>query len=82
MNFQGTFAYHAKTMKNKFDAIAIKLRQASLSVFLSRVFYNSFYLPSVRYSLPVTSMTDAQLHSIQSKLTASALNKLGYNRIY
>ena len=42
MNFQGTFAYHAKTMKTKFDAMALKLRQAPLSIFLSRVFYNSF----------------------------------------
>ena len=82
MNFMGTFAYHAATMRTKFDGIARRLRRSSLSPALSRVFYNTFYLPSVRYSLSVTSMTSVELHRVQSLMTSSTLNKLGYNRHY
>jgi hypothetical protein len=57
MNFMGTFALHATTMRLKFDGMARRLRQSSLSPALLRKFYNTFYLQSVRYSLPVTSMT-------------------------
>ena len=83
MNFMGTFAYHAATMRIKFDGMARRLRQSSLSPALARVFYdNAFYLPSVRYSLPVTSMTSVELHRVQSLMTASILNKMGYNCHY
>jgi hypothetical protein len=82
MNFMGTFKLHASSMRQKFDGLARRLRQSHLSPSLSRIFYNSFYLPSVRYSLPVTSMSDDALHKIQSKMTASILNSLGYNQHY
>ena len=82
MNFCGTFSFHAKSMKEKFDGLARRLRQSHLSSTLSRVFYESFYIPSVKYSLPVTSMTSCELHKAQSQMTASILNQLGYNRHY
>ena len=61
MNFEGKFPFHARNMRIKFDGLARRLRQSSLSPALSRVYYNTFYLPSVRYSLPVTSMTIPEL---------------------
>ena len=79
MNFMGTFACHASAMRIKFDGMARRLNQSSLTPVLSRKIYDAFYLPSVRYSLPVTSMTRAELHRVQSLMTASILNKLGYN---
>ena len=82
MNFFGTFEYHAMQMRAKFDAMARRLRQSNLSSTLSRKFYDTFYLPSVMYSLPVTSLPDSSLHRIQSLMTATILNKLGYNRHY
>ena len=82
MNFKGTFALHAKMMKVKLDKLASRLSQSKLSPSLTRVFYDSFYIPSVKYSLPVASMSTLKLHKVQSKMTASALNKLGYNRHY
>lgn len=82
MNCMGTFASHAATMRNKFDRMARRLSQSSLTPVLSRKFYDAFYLPSERYSLPVTSMTKPELHRVQSLMTASILNKLGYNRHY
>ena len=80
MNLCGTFASHAMAMKQKFDGLARRLRQSHLSPALSRIFYDSFYIPSVKYSLPVTSMTTIELHKVQSQMTASILNKMGYNR--
>ena len=82
MNFLGTFSSHAKTMKVKFDSMARRLSHSRLTPVLARLFYNSFYLPSVKYSLPVTSMTSDELHRIQSRMTASILNLLGYNKHY
>ena len=82
MNFMGTFSHHAKLMKSKFDSLARRLRQSHLSPGLSRTFYHSFYIPSVKYSLPVTSMQASDLHAVQSKMTASILNSLGYNQHY
>ena len=82
MNFHGTFAHHAKLMRFKFDGLARRLQQSALTPLLSRTYYNTFYLPSVRYSLPVTSMSPKELHRAQSLMTACILNKLGYNRHY
>ena len=76
----GTFALHAKTMRFKFDSMARQLQKSAMSAAHSRMHYNTFYLPAVRYSLPVTSMTTTELHRVQSLMTAVTLNKLGYNR--
>jgi hypothetical protein len=82
MNFNGTFKTHATHMRFKFDGLARKLQKSSMTPSLSRVYYNTFYLPSVRYSLPATSMTSVDLHKIQSLMTSTILNKLGYNKHY
>lgn len=82
MNFMGTFRFHASSMRKKFDGLARSLRQSHLSPGLSRAFYNSCYLPAAKYSLPVISLKDADLHKAQSKITASSLNALGYNQHY
>ena len=82
MNFQGTVAHHAKTMRFKFNELARHLHRSAMSPTLAQVYYNTFYLPAIRYSLPVTSMTAQELHRSQSLMTASILNKLGFNRYY
>jgi hypothetical protein len=82
LNFTGTFSLHSKMMRTKFDALASRLSQSKLSPSIARVFYRSFYIPSVTYSLPVTSMVEAGLHKVQTKMTASILNKLGLNCDY
>ena len=74
MNFNGTFKTHAKNMRFKFDGLARQFQKSSMTPILS--------LPSVRYSLPATSMTSVELHKIQSLMTATTLNKLGYNKHY
>ena len=80
MNFNGSFATHAATMRTKFDGLARRLQQSTMTPVLARLYYDTFYMPSVRNSLPVTSMTPKELHRVQSLLTATILNKLGFNR--
>jgi hypothetical protein len=82
MNFKGTFGVQAKTMRKKFDTMAQQLRQISMSSLLARKYYFTMYLPAVKYSLSVTTMTMKELHSVQSLITAVTLNKLGYHRNY
>jgi hypothetical protein len=82
MNFKGTFGVQAKTMRNKFDMMAQQLRQISVSSLLSRKYYFTMYLPAVKYSLSVTTTTMKVLQSVQSLITAGALNKFGYHRNY
>jgi hypothetical protein len=82
MNFKGTFGFQAKQMRLKFDAMAQQLRPVKMSPFLARKYYFTMYLPAVKYSLPVTTMTMKELHSIQSLMTSVTLNKFGYNRNY
>ncbi len=69
LNFTGTFSLHSKMMRTKFDALASRLSQSKLSPSIARVFYCSFYIPSVTYSLPVTSMVETELHKVQTKMT-------------
>ena len=83
MHFKGTFGVLAKTMRKKFDTMAQQLRQISISSLLARKYYfTTMYLPAVKYSLSVTTMTMQELHSVQSLITAVTLNKLGYHRNY
>jgi hypothetical protein len=82
MNFKGTFGVQAKTMRKKFNMMAQELRQISMSPLLAREYYFTMYLPAVKYSLSVTTMTMTELHSVQSLISAVTLNKLGYHRNY
>jgi hypothetical protein len=58
MHFKGTFGVQAKIMRKKFDTMAQQLRQISTSSLLARNYYfTTMYLPAVKYSLSVTTMT-------------------------
>ena len=80
MNFEGSFSLHAKNMRKKFDGMARRLNQSSMQANLAWIYYTSFYVPAVKHSLPVVSLTSTELHRVQSLMTATILNKLGYNR--
>jgi hypothetical protein len=77
MNFKGMFGFQAKKMRLKFNTMAQQLRPVKMSPFLARKYYFTMYLPAVKYSLPVTTMTMKELHSIQSLMTSVTLNKFG-----
>ena len=82
MNFKGTFGVQASKMRLKFDTMAQQLRPVKMSPLLARKYYFTMYLPAVKYSLPVTTMTMTELHSVQSLMTSVTLNKFGYHRNY
>ena len=82
MNFKGTFGVQAKKMRLKFDTMAQQLRPVSMSPLLARKYYFTMYLPAVKYSLSVNTMTMKELHPVQSLITAVTLNKFGYHRNY
>jgi hypothetical protein len=42
--------------------------------------YTTVFAPSVKYVLPVTSISPTKLHTIQSRSVSSVLSRLGYNR--
>ena len=65
-NFNGTFGVHAQVMKLKMDGMAARLEASKLSKLSSKRFYEFYYLPSTRYSLPVTSMTNTELRGIHT----------------
>ena len=81
-NFNGTFGVHAQVMKLKMDGMAARLEASKLSKLSSKRFYEFYYLPSTRYSLPVTSMTNTELRGIQTKFKCATLNKLGFPYTY
>ena len=82
LNANGTFSHHAKFVKAKSDTLAHRLQSSRLSRTLSLVYYRTTFLPSIGYSLPVTSMTDTELQQAQTLMNGVTLNKLGYNRNY
>jgi hypothetical protein len=80
MNFKGTFSIQASKMRLKFDTMAQQLRPVKMSPLLARKYFFTMYLPAVKYSLPVTTMTMKELHSVQSLRWLPC--KFGYNRNY
>ncbi len=75
MNFMGTLAQHATTMWIKFDGMAQQLQQSSLSPASLQLFYNTFFLPSVGYALPVTSTTRVELCCMNSLSLSQMLSR-------
>jgi hypothetical protein len=81
-NFKGTFGVHTEKLKLKIDGMAVRLAGSKLLKAASRRFYDFYYLPSVRYSLPVTSISEAELRQIKTKFKVAILNKLGLPYTY
>jgi hypothetical protein len=81
MNFKGTFGVQASKMQLKFDTMAQQLCPVEMLPLLAR-YYFTMYLPAVKYSLSVTTMTTKELHSVQSLITSMTLNKFGYHWNY
>jgi hypothetical protein len=82
LNATGTFSHHAQIVKAKSNTLAHRLQSTRLSRTLSLIYYRTTFLPSIGYSLPVTSMTDTELQQIQTLMNGVILNKLGYNKHY
>jgi hypothetical protein len=64
------------------NRIANLIITSNLSSWETFIAYRYCWIPSVTYLLPTTTMTDADLHSIQTQATGSFLLKMGFNPKY
>jgi hypothetical protein len=67
-------------LKTKSNAIATKININAITSVQAKMAYESFYLPAMRYSLPITSINQMDFESIQQRATLSFLSTMGYNR--
>jgi hypothetical protein len=64
------------------NRIANLIHKSNLSSWEAFIAYRYCWIPSVTYLLPTTTMSDTDLHSIQTQATGSFLLKMGFNRKY
>ena len=69
-----------KVLKAKMDLLAGRLLTSSLSFDDVRVFYQSIYIPTIRYVLPALSVEEKQLEEIQTRSIEALLIRKGFNR--
>jgi hypothetical protein len=67
-------------LKEKMDKLAGRLLTSSLSFDNVRVFYQSIYIPTIRYVLPALSVKEKQLEEIQTLSIEALLIRKGFNR--
>jgi uncharacterized protein YjbK len=67
-------------LKQKSDRLAHQINIGALSTVQAKMAYDSFFLPAMRYSLPITAINQMDFESIQKNATLATLAALGYNR--
>ena len=79
VNPANTMVAQRKALQTKSDAAAAILTTHILSQSDTKVYYNSYYLPSITYPFPVTSLTEEECINIQNKFMQTIVRKCGYN---
>ena len=69
-----------EVLKKKMNKLAGRLLTLSLSFDDVRVFYQSSYIPTIRYVLPALSVEEKQLEEIQTRSIEALLIRKGFNR--
>jgi hypothetical protein len=80
MTPSGSELAQAQYLSDKADSFASKVLQSRLSKAEVLMAYQAFWLPSITYSLGITTLSGHQLLQIQSLSTAHFLQKLGFNK--
>ena len=80
VNPANTMKQQKKALQQKSDAAAALLSTNILTQSDTKVYYMSFYLPSITYPLPVTSFTEEECNSIQNKFMQTIVRRCGYNK--
>ena len=78
----GNYRKEGAFLLNKANQYASCLSASSLSEMDTFIFHHSTYVPSMMYSLPLTTFTPTELNKIQCKVIQSILNKLGMNKSF
>jgi hypothetical protein len=76
----GDFSTHIQHMKQKADSYAKCLATSRITAAEMVTFLQTIYAPSMSYSLPALAVKETQLTSVQTKMMATALNKMGASR--
>jgi hypothetical protein len=75
----GDFKTQIQILKKKADQFATRLRSPRLSAQDIHLFHRTTYGPSMKYVLPALAIDEEELSTIQTKILAAILNKLGHN---
>jgi hypothetical protein len=80
MTGDGTCSAHKKVMTKKASLYATAIQRSSVWKGESRLVYNSFYLPSIGYGTPATTLTQQECYNIQKPLVNAIMSKMGIIR--
>jgi hypothetical protein len=75
-----TCSVHKKVMTEKALLYAIVIQRSSVWKGESGLAHNSFYLPSIGYGTPATTLTQQECYNIQKPVVNSILPKMGISR--
>jgi hypothetical protein len=80
MKGDGTCSAHKKVMTEKASLYATPIQRSSVWKGESGLAYNSFYLPSIGYINPATTLTQQECYNIQKPVVNAILRKMGIIR--
>jgi hypothetical protein len=78
----GNFQKEGEFLLNKANQYATRLSASNLNEMDTFIFHQSMYVPSMTYSLPVTTLDTRVLNKIQCRAVQAILNKLGINQSF
>jgi hypothetical protein len=78
----GDMTAKANYLKNKAATIAGRIEVYQGPKWKAKLLYSSRYLPSMKYSLPLTTLSRKQVDQIQPRPTKAILSSLGINRMF
>jgi hypothetical protein len=68
-----------KSLKDKSDKVGIKVKNCNLTRKQGWMALNGSYIPSIKYSLSATSLTEEDINEIQKFTIDKFLSKIGYD---
>jgi hypothetical protein len=80
MTVDGACSAHKKLMTEKASLYAIAIQRSSVWKGESGLAYNSFYLSSIEYGPPATTLTQQECYNIQKPVFNAILQKMGISR--
>ena len=79
-NPSGDYTDEYRSIKEKSEKWRNSISNQYMNRHESRLFYHSFYLPSLRYNLTIGTFTHEQLDPIQQSILQILLPRLGFNK--
>jgi hypothetical protein len=80
MTGYSTCSAHKKVMTEKSSLYATAIQRSSIWKGEYELAYNSFYLPSIGYGTPATTLTQQECYNIQKPVVNAIFQKMGISR--